>query len=268
MKQQEDQLDRKIKQAEQAIKDKQVELAGMDDMEDLKDEAAKIQKQIKLLSNQIRGSENEIAEHKESIEIIQRDTKKHQRTKKQIQDVSHLKLRACFQQDRSGSVEKVYYILKRYKNEGKLQGSVHGPLAAELTCSSRQDIVENCIGGRYLLAFVFTDKRDLDLLYTDHRQHARKIAYLLNETIHIPPRTFNPNVNGIALKFADQLLVEPKDKFYLHYVVALAFQTRLSVTEMPKRKLTIIVTHCSKHYAHALQIKRREEKICALYRQI
>ena len=44
-------------------------------MEDLKDEAAKIQKQIKLLSNQIRGSENEIAEHKESIEIIQRDIK-------------------------------------------------------------------------------------------------------------------------------------------------------------------------------------------------
>ena len=110
----------------------------------------------------------------------------------------------------NGSVEKVYHILKRYKNEGKLRGSVHGPLAAELTCSSRQDIVENCIGGRYLLAFVFTDKRDLDLLYRDHRQHARKIAYLLNETIHIPPRTFNPNVNGIALKFADQLLVEPK----------------------------------------------------------
>ena len=40
--------------------------------------------------------------------------------------------------------------------------------------------------------------------------NTRKIAYLLNETIHIPRRTFNPNVNGIALKFADQLLVEPK----------------------------------------------------------
>ena len=199
LRQQEDQLERKIKRAEKEIQDKQVELAGMDDMEDLKDQAAKIQKQIKLLSNQIRGSENEIAEHKESIEIIQRDIKKHHRTMKQIQDVSILKLRACFQQDhRNGSVEKVYHILKRYKKEGKLRGSVHGPLAAELTCSSRQDIVENCFGGRYLLAFVFTDKRDLDLLYRDHGQHARKIAYLLNETIHIPRRTFNPNVNGIA----------------------------------------------------------------------
>ena len=69
---------------------------------------------------------------------------------------------------------------------------MNGPLAAEITCTGRPDVLENVIGRRYINAFIFTDRRDVNLLFRINKPVADKITYIMTPNIITPDHPFNP----------------------------------------------------------------------------
>ena len=202
----------KMQQYKQAIEEKKIELSGLDDLNELQGNVNNIEKQRRALNHKVSSEEQKIEDLQDQIQNIERDINKHKRTMDQIKNVNNEKLKKCFQQDRSGgNVKRAFDILRNLKRENKLHGVVNGPLAAEITCTGRPDVLENIIGRRYINAFIFTDRRDVNLLFRINKPVADKITYIMTPEIITPDHPFNPtNINGVSLKFADQLLIEPK----------------------------------------------------------
>jgi chromosome segregation ATPase len=162
------------------------------------DEETRLRK-YEEISTKIRTLQAKKEERKEQREELtqeiasrERECNKVRNDRRAEQDKHSEKLRAVFAQDRSGFLERGFKRIRQLKIENKFQSEVYGPIAAEIVCTRRANLLEKVIGNNLLLSMVFTNKEDQKLFEREEPQLSKKLCINCTTTVRGPPRRYQP----------------------------------------------------------------------------
>ena len=150
-----------------------------------------------------------------------------------VRNVSQQKLEAIFRNDYSGNVKKAYFLIKNMKRDKKFRGRVWGPIANEIECQGRPDVVEKVLTPGLLNTFVFSSREDEALFQRENPGVYRGIAAVVISNLKDKPRHFDA---PYGMRWLDELVISPsREIMSVIYVQSRASYTLVGGREVQGR---------------------------------